>query len=227
MGKKLDVKIGDKIGTYTIIDIITKPVRKYGKRFFSIRCLCGNEKCVESHQLKSPRCIFCLPKSFEGTRNGRLVFKKYIGKSFYEADCDCGNQCIVRKRSISCGCHLKENVIKKANNLIGLKFNNLKIIGIHDINKSTIYKAKCDCGNLTYVRSGCFNFKKSCGCAQKKNHIKGSLVWASKLTESEVSFIRDVNKEKSYSHKDLCEMFNITLGNLRRILSYKSWKHVK
>ncbi len=54
----------------------------------------------------------------------------------------------------------------KFEDLSGQKFNHLTVLERYGTDWPTIWKCQCDCGNITYVRSG--NLKsgevKSCGC---------------------------------------------------------------
>jgi hypothetical protein len=46
------------------------------------------------------------------------------------------------------------------------KFNRLKVLELTHKNKVTVWKCKCDCGNITYVQGYALRkgFTKSCGC---------------------------------------------------------------
>jgi hypothetical protein len=225
MGLRLETKIGDKNSSYEVVDIINVN----GRYKYKIKCICGNERFIESCLFKKlNKCVFCEPKSFEGKRNDKLIFLKYIGKSLYNAKCDCGKVCIVRKRSKSCGCHILEEYKKKAENLIGKKINMLKINGIdrHE-NKALWLKAKCKCGNKATIRNGCFEAKKSCGCLQKKQILRGSSVHNSKYKESEISTMKELYLTGLYSKKEICNIFSMNIASLTRILKGKAWKHVE
>lgn len=59
------------------------------------------------------------------------------------------------------------------NNLLGQKFNKLTVLELYSTEKETIWKCKCDCGNITFVSASHLKdgHTKSCGC--QKNGFKG------------------------------------------------------
>ncbi len=54
-------------------------------------------------------------------------------------------------------------------------------------------------------------------------NIKGENHYKSKLTESDVVFIRNSKK----SNSELANLFNVDRSNIRYIRIYKSWRHIK
>ena len=56
----------------------------------------------------------------------------------------------------------------KIKDLTGMKFNKLTVIGIASRNP-LYWECKCDCGNITEVKSALLTSgkRKSCGCAKK------------------------------------------------------------
>lgn len=229
MGKRIDIAIGDKFLTFSVIDIEKKYSRKYGRRLLVLQCLCGFKKKIDIDKRDSlSPCQFCSIYSVVGSRNGKLTFLSYKGKSLFKAQCDCGNECTVRKRSVSCGCHLLENDLKNAHKLIGLTFGYLKLIKVIGFKEKGIYfQAKCKCGNLTEIRNGSFQCKKSCGCLQKEKILRGSQVSNSKHTEKEIEAIKELFVSGVYSLQELSCFIGTDLASLKRILRGQSWKHVK
>lgn len=107
--------------------------------------------------------------------------------------CDCGTECIVRASSLmsgetkSCGCWNNEvrkqmminRNLKKVQDIIGQKFNNLTALEFVGINNQSqrLVKCKCDCRKIItttvgHLKSG---HTKSCGC-QKSNLISKSKI---------------------------------------------------
>lgn len=100
------------------------------------------------------------------------------------AECQCGNLTLIRNDLVfitqSCGCLTKEKgalAIRQAHkknphttmkNLVGQKFNMLKVLEYTDQRKNNgvVWLCQCECGNTVYattaeLKSG---HKKSCGC---------------------------------------------------------------
>lgn len=94
--------------------------------------------------------------------------KGYVHKR-YLCKCECGNEKLFTKRSLtidktqSCGCL----VGKTFKNIEGMQFDRLKAISIHHINEGGCYwNCECKCGNTTIVRASSLltGDTKSCGC---------------------------------------------------------------
>lgn len=125
-----------------------------------------------------------------GQRFNRLTVieqsgKDKCGKLLWKCRCDCGNEVIVRGHGLksgdnqSCGCLRKENASiqgsNKAYNLVGKKFNRLKVIDkIGTKNNKIIWKCLCNCGNMIEVNSHHLvsGIVKSCGCLRKEKALK-------------------------------------------------------
>lgn len=89
--------------------------------------------------------------------------------------CECGNICEIRTdylrngHTTSCGCKKEKNFGKL--NLNGKRFG--KLVVIEDIPPES-KKCKCDCGNITIVKT--YNLTngntQSCGCLKSKGELK-------------------------------------------------------
>ena len=90
--------------------------------------------------------------------------------------CDCKDKTLVNANThnlktnhkISCGC-------VKENNLVGMTFNKLFVLGKAEIKNETQYwNCKCSCGNFTKASTTGLKkgYKKSCGCLRNENLIK-------------------------------------------------------
>lgn len=94
--------------------------------------------------------------------------------------CACGNYRTVRANHLmhdhttSCGCYQKKRVSETAAfDLIGQKFNRLKVLGesSRKIQRAKVWLCECECGNITEVRSTDLvgGHSKSCGCYRSDN----------------------------------------------------------
>jgi hypothetical protein len=129
-------------------------------------------------------------KELVGQRFGRLVVIAFSHKTengkrtFWKCKCDCGNEVIVRRDTLtsgdalSCGCLHSEIVRGFIKNILGLKFGRLLVINTsprRDSEGLAYWLCRCECGNEIEVcgsnlRSG---HTKSCGCFSEG--IKGKI----------------------------------------------------
>ena len=163
------------------------------------KCDCGVEFDALAANLKQGRTQSCgcarQQKSKDemiGKKFGKLLVlekskRKDPKHTFWICKCDCGNICEIRRDQLtrgiatSCGC-LKD--------LTGQLFGDLTVlesIGIAESNGMKIWKCRCSCGNITYVRTGNLQTGNttSCGC---KKISKGEIKIASLLKEYNIPF---------------------------------------
>ena len=129
-------------------------------------------------------------KDLSGKRFGHLTVIEMAGKStdgrvMWRCMCDCGKSLDVRSYSLvggpsgdlltgntkSCGCAIKEPRPSVQKDLTGQRFGKLTAIRPTDQRKDgyVLWECKCDCGNITEVKSALLTSgkRKSCGCAKK------------------------------------------------------------
>ena len=160
------------------------------------QCDCGKVKSFFANSLTTGVTKSCgcwsstlisekLSKDFSGQRFGKLIVlykikeKSINGRSYYQCQCDCGNQCIARSdwlidgRCQSCGCVHRDSARRcgqnTALNLLNQRFGKLTVIEKTEKRKweQVVWKCKCDCGNIVYVATNLLtgNHTTSCGCA--------------------------------------------------------------
>ena len=193
MPKLIDL-IGQKFGRLTVIE------RDYSKKngtYWLCQCECGNQKIVESRNLRRglTKSCGCLQKErasevslidLTGRNFGRLtVLKRDIkntknGAVLWVCQCECGNiisatgNHLNQGHTQSCGCLQKERTSEALlKNLTGQKFGKLTVLerDIDKRNKEKVYwKCQCDCGNIISVEGGQLKSGKtmSCGCLVSK-----------------------------------------------------------
>lgn len=129
---------------------------------------------------------YILPKAIDltGKRFGRLVVISKAEsihdscgatRAMWTCQCGCGEivttraETLMNGKSKSCGCLKHE--IRPRNNLVGMSFGRLKVIGLAGRNDSRklVYSCVCNCGNtIEVVGSALRNgHTKSCGCYRK------------------------------------------------------------
>ena len=229
MEKILPYKIGDKIGDREVIDIIKI---KYNI-FYKLKCKCGKEINKQFSKIKS-KCKSCQVKSFEGTKQGKLTFIKYMGLEKWEARCDCGITKIVKKSCMSCGCGQYRGItraldfLERKKEMIGLKNGKLKIIGVKLIGNNTFLECRCECGNKKKYTISNFYICKSCGCEQHNlEHMRGSNHSRSNYKNYQIIALKELYFSKICSIKELCKKFNIKQKNIYAILREEIYKNAK
>ena len=114
-------------------------------------------------------------KNITGQRFGHLVAlypteERRYGSVVWQCQCDCGNTIrksshdLYENKARSCGC-------VKGNELEGQRFGRLVVIRRTEERQANciVWECKCDCGNITRVRSGNLTGgnTQSCGCISK------------------------------------------------------------
>lgn len=120
-----------------------------------------------------------------GKRFGKLVVVSYsrtqkekcgATRAIWNCQCDCGNTIEVKAGLLangkvkSCGC-LKHERSYKFEDLSGNRFGRLVVLELEKpINRRTMWKCRCDCGNIVTVDA--YSIKsghtKSCGCLHRE-----------------------------------------------------------
>lgn len=168
---------GQKFGKLTVID----EKKVYVKEKVLCECECGNKKYVIFSYLKNgtTKSCGCLrkPEDLTGKTFGRLTVIKHLkikNRTMCLCKCSCGNTKNINAsdlrsgRSKSCGCFQRERA-SEANklDLTGRRFGRLKVLFYSGhIGVDRQWKCKCDCGNVTDVRTSVLlqGKTKSCGC---------------------------------------------------------------
>ncbi len=161
---------------------------KHGCRLWKCRCQCGNiayasKLYLEKGLVKSCGCLKIKTEEIKGKIFGNLTAieptkERKDGCVIWKCICSCGNFAYVKSidllngKAISCGCILVKKKTRMVD-LTGQTFNRLTVIC--DSKKRTsysgdvIWKCKCECGNIVYVRSNLLRTGKagSCGCFKR------------------------------------------------------------
>ncbi len=142
-----------------------------------------------------------------GSRFGRLEVIENVGivnrNTSYKCKCDCGNIKIIAGFNLksghtqSCGCFQREMAASYSTKLtlnsgmIGQKYGRLKVLVLFKVhNKRTLFKCRCDCGNILNVeRSNLLTgHSRSCGCLAKEtstthgmSHFAEYPIWVSMI----------------------------------------------
>lgn len=172
--------------------------------------------------------------------------------SYYECLCDCGNffispynilRRLKGKYCTSCRPVKKKTMtMEESHRLIGLKkhlksknakigktFFNYRIISFSNWlyknkRRYSIYKCKCKCGIVFYLRSDHTAIVKSCGCLQKKSVLKGENHPFARLKNKEISSIKELLKLKIYRQKEIARMYDVGEWYISAIKKGKTWK---
>lgn len=194
---KIDLK-GKQVGRLTVLEHDGNTPN--GQRLWRCQCSCGNTTRVVTSNLTSAKTksCGCYRRTFRavdmpaGQRFGRLVIVECAGRvkriRQWLCRCDCGNEVIVRRDSLttgktqSCGCLLREKALASCSarrrDLVGVRFGRLVVTAPADpiylpylkgkrLKAYRQWQVKCDCGNTreavrqTALVSGGV---RSCGC---------------------------------------------------------------
>jgi len=117
-----------------------------------------------------------------GQRFGRLVVEYTVEKpknlkgtyKYWLCKCDCGNEKIIMGRNLYKGISKSCGQCSRIENLIDKRFGRLLVKEFYGKNKNnqSLWKCKCDCGNITFVTSShlMHGHTKSCSCLLKELH---------------------------------------------------------
>lgn len=210
LGKAKNIK-GQKFGKLLVLYRTKNNNNNKKATMWVAQCECGNIITVlgSNLQQKKTKSCGCLrtekANDLIGKRFGRLIVIEKTNKRskdrgiIWKCKCDCGNECEIRGDSLlsgltkSCGCLQKEyaKVIGKqsAIDISNKKFGFLT--ALHPTKKRdngcVVWKCKCDCGNIVYIRSSSLvgGNTISCGCANLSN---GELIISNLLKENNIYF---------------------------------------
>ena len=179
---------GRVFGNLTVLSLKGK---SQDNKYYIYNCLCdcGNIIDVVGDRLTSGNktncgCVNSRIKDKTGNRYGRLLVIKMLnmsknGHPDFECLCDCGKTVVVNSDCLrknggtkSCGClnTEKRKLLgeSKFQDLSGLSFGRLNVIGINSHPQKGLYlwDCECNCGNVTIVSSNALKTgnTKSCGC---------------------------------------------------------------
>lgn len=115
-------------------------------------------------------------------RFGRLVVNRFDGirnhRAYWMCGCDCGNEKIAMGKTLlsggttSCGCYRLQRLHEETfKDISGKRFGFLTALVFLGRNHNSIWKCKCDCGNLTEVAQDklASGHTKSCGCLHSQS----------------------------------------------------------
>lgn len=202
---------------FNFLTAIRKEESKKGKTYWLFQCDCGNQKILQTSQVKngtvkSCGCGLARPnenlQELTGERFGRLTVIKQTQKPkevknknrYWECKCDCGNTHIASTPSLrsgkvqSCGCLNKEvRQQQLSKNEIGNKYCDLIVIAKAKNKNSSgglRWICECSCGNKIEVSGGNLRagFVTHCGC--KTGLSAGERKIAQLLTENNVNYIQ-------------------------------------
>jgi hypothetical protein len=199
------ILLGSEFGPFTVLKEIVE--KHCHGTFYQVKCKCG--------------CIYEKPYSLLRRINGNFC------KECKPKKCKSG---LSRKERSVITAEKKHN--RHKNKIIGEKNGYLKILSFSHWNydkkrRRAIYKAKCKCRKITYIRGDQFKYIKSCGCLHKECVMKGENQHEALLKNDEVLQIKELLKTGLYLQKEIAEMFNVNIYVISRIKKEKCYKDIK
>lgn len=135
-----------------------------------------------------------------GKRFGRLVVLEETrknGKKYYKCRCDCGTEKEIYYRSLltgdsnSCGCLRRELGRNRINDLTGMVFGKLTVVGRDESKPGAYWWCNCECGNTKSIKGTSLTKKKEptrgCGCEQRKIAVGIGTKTIAKNAERQIS----------------------------------------
>lgn len=206
MTKPLDLT-GKRFGRLTAKHLAKPYVSPAGKseRKWLCECDCGKEVEVRQRDLVSGRTRSCgclqrdimhaKGKDLTGQRFGSLTVvssaEPYVSPSgqLYRrwlCKCDCGSESVAFQNSLtsgltrSCGCSRRESILNKMQDMSGMRFGKLEVLGRVDLEQPCTngqrsgWLCRCDCGNeVVVIRKDLLSGKvQSCGCLLRETARK-------------------------------------------------------
>ena len=211
--------IGERFGRLTVIEYNELISKEKGRKYWKCKCDCGNEKTVRQDSLISgvTKSCGCIKKEQQDLTNKTFSYLTVIKRDFEKektvaghnyywiCQCKCGNFTTVRGADLknghtkSCGCLSREITTKRNFEDLSIqKFGYLTPIQKIGVSKNghSIWKCKCDCGNVVNVLAT--NLKTghtiSCGCFKKSKGEQKIELFLKKMA---------VNYKRQYSFDDL------------------------
>ena len=148
------------------------------------------------------------------------------GRVQWHCKCDCGNEIDVIAKNLrsgntkSCGCYKRNNPGMRKN-LTGQRFGKLIVLGDPQPgNRGTIWKCKCDCGNICYKVSTdlIHGHTKSCGCLKAELHSTMNDLTGQKFGELTALYTNKIAKDGQRIWHCICSCGNeidVRAGALR------------
>lgn len=162
--------IGERFGKLTVLEYI-------GNSQWKCRCDCGNITTATTTRLKRGEKTSCGCKiggfqDLTGQRFGRLMVKKYAGKSRWICICDCGRETEAAANNLknghvtSCGC-------ARGLGIVGQRFGKLTVLEQLD---ETHYMCRCDCGETCERNYGSLinGLTTTCSNCTKERRVKST-----------------------------------------------------
>lgn len=239
MGRKPIDQTGNIYGKWVVLRKASQK-NSCGQVCWICRCECGNEKIVSGKVLrrgKSKSCGECTRHIIKpGDKFGKLTVIKeaYVDNNHHKrwtCKCECGKivdvvgSNLIRGNSKSCGCNKAQR-----HNLLGKKFGLLTVIedAGNDSYGNSLWKCKCDCGNVKIIRgANLVNCNTvTCGC-QKMS--KGEIKIKEILDKNNIKYLQEYRVPEINNKRFDFAILNdngkiIQLIEFDGIQHYEEWK---
>lgn len=250
MGKAPHDLTGQKFGRLTVLRMEKIQTKKGKNRTHAFcKCDCGSYKYVLPGNLKSgkQKSCGCLEKESRYQRKHYIDIK---GKSFgmltvislcdevesngsrkWLCKCECGKYTkitytnLIHGRIKSCGCLREKYVQSISKDYIGKTFGKLTVVGKQEKRSNggkTLWKCKCECGNITYVTTDCLSNGNTRSCGKCLKSI-GEEIIASFLNDMGITYEREYRFNDCKYRKKLS--FDFYIPEFNTVIEYDGKQH--
>ncbi len=167
--------------------LILSEIKKNNELYCECLCDCGNKKIIRKYEIKKGITKSCgCYNDLTGSHFGMLTVIKDTkkrnshGRVIYLCRCECGNEKEISSASLhagtrSCGCLLHQD---KYDNLIGKKFNKLKVIKEVEktVQSQRQFLCKCDCGKEKVILGSNLIYGESTSCGCNKGYVENTKI---------------------------------------------------
>ena len=177
-----------------------------------------------------------------GQRFGRLVALEPTyknGKTAWVCKCDCGVEKVIDTSHLrqgdtkSCGCLHKEKArergLANAQNLLGKRFGKLTVIEKTErrYRGSIVWKCRCDCGDITYVRTDILNSPSGTrSCGHCNNISRGEEKIRNILKDNNINFMQEKTFNDCYNPETNVRLrFDFYLPDYNCCIEYDGIQH--
>lgn len=239
---KAIAKIGDKIGSFLITNIISKEDKGKRRKRYVCLCDCGNTVELTATQLRSRKhCgndVHRKRKNYAGKTYGKLTIVRVLYNytddthprrdNYAQCECSCGKKdVLIPLKNLICGT-TKSCGCTRTPDLTGKRFGHLTVVEqIENKNHQRRWLCLCDCGALTALTSHCLlsGHTKSCGCLRSTSVSQGELAIRSILVDNNIEYYAEHTFSDCVGVRGRPLRFDFFIPSINSVIEYDGYQH--